>query len=226
MKPLIFILLLFSAPAFAAVPLLPDLVVREDDLRDLEVDTQTLEGRTLLRLTNAIGNLGFGPLHIRGGAEIQGHQEVYQRIFYNDGSIRERRAGFFGFHAQHNHVHFSDFAVFRLRRVLANGGVGELVTEGHKISFCLTDVDRYVPTAVEPKLFPKHFSGCGNERQGISVGWADVYKKSMPDQWIDITGLRFGEYWLESEVDPSDRLLETDETNNIGRIRIMITPRP
>jgi hypothetical protein len=59
------------------------------------------------------------------------------------------------------------------------------------------------------------------------VGWLDVYSKNLPDQWIDITGIPDGEYWLESESDPDDAILESDETNNITRIKVIIgTPDP
>ena len=54
------------------------------------------------------------------------------------------------------------------------------------------------------------------------MGWEDIYFKNLPDQWIDITGLTPGEYWLESEVDPEDHFLELDETNNVDRIKLVI----
>ena len=57
----------------------------------------------------------------------------------------------------------------------------------------------------------------------MSVGWEDLYSRTLPDQWIDITGLGPGEYWLESVVDPKNEIEESDETNNVGRIKLNIT---
>ena len=57
----------------------------------------------------------------------------------------------------------------------------------------------------------------GTDVSGISVGWADLYDYTIDFQWIDVTGLPSGQYWLESVADPDDRLLETDETNNAAR---------
>jgi hypothetical protein len=54
------------------------------------------------------------------------------------------------------------------------------------------------------------------------VGWSNVYDKSLPDQWIDVTDVPNGRYWLEVEVDPEGRWIESDETNNIARIKILL----
>ena len=65
-------------------------------------------------------------------------------------------------------------------------------------------------------------SWCGGRtaltsRTGISVGWADTYRWSLPFQWIDITGLPGGTYTVRAMPDPHDWFLETDET---GRLRL------
>ena len=41
-------------------------------------------------------------------------------------------------------------------------------------------------------------------------------------QWIDVTGLPSGQYYLESIADPDNRLLETNEDNNVVRILINV----
>src|SRR6185436_1880253 len=40
------------------------------------------------------------------------------------------------------------------------------------------------------------------------------------DQWIDVTDVPDGRYWLEVAVDPENHLLESDETNNVVRVPI------
>jgi hypothetical protein len=66
-----------------------------------------------------------------------------------------------------------------------------------------------------------------DEYLGISVGWADVYARNLSGQWIDVTGLADGQYWLESEIDPFNLLDETDDTNNITRVLVdLVVPEP
>ena len=64
-------------------------------------------------------------------------------------------------------------------------------------------------------------SWCGGRtaltsRTGISVGWADTYRWSLPYQWIDITGLPGGTYTVRAMSDPNDWFLEEDETGRCG----------
>jgi hypothetical protein len=64
---------------------------------------------------------------------------------------------------------------------------------------------------------------------GISIGWADVYSRNLPGQWIDVTGLADGEYWLEVIANPygPDRILESNYTNNTTRILVnLVVPEP
>lgn len=168
-----------------------------------------------LRLTSAIANIGDGALELRGGATIGGVQEVYQRIFDTDGSYTDVLAGTFIYHLEHDHIHFEEFAEFRLRAVTADGGVGGIVADGDKVSFCLLDVERYGTQGTD---IP-HYLSCG-QVQGISVGWADVYDRGLPGQSIEITNVPDGEYWLEVVADPFNRIIESDETNNVTRIKI------
>ena len=58
--------------------------------------------------------------------------------------------------------------------------------------------------------------------QGISVCWADVYFPGLSGQWIDITGVRDGEYVLENEVNDKHFMTETDYSNNSAAVTIEI----
>lgn len=177
----------------------------------------TIQGNDL-RLTSAVANIGSGPLELRGG-EIHGDlQDVYQRIYESDGSFTDVLAGVFRYHSEHGHIHFEEFAEFRLREVLPGGEVGAVVATGEKVSFCLLDVQRYGTLGPASP----YYLSC-DQLQGISVGWADVYHRGLPGQSIEITNVPDGDYWLEVEVDPGNRLLESDETNNVARIQIELT---
>ena len=208
------------------VDLLPDMIVDSAFLEDHEIRTDIKPGRTHLIFSNAMANIGDGPLYIYGVTPKNKHhdedtQKVKQRVFRSDGTHYNRLAGFFVYHPQHNHTHFDDWAIYRLREILPDDGVGAVIVKGHKTSFCLLDSYEYdgsLPNAPDDR----QFTSCSTGVQGISVGYEDLYDKSIPGQWIDITDVPNGEYWLESEVDPKNNVLEKDETNNIARIKVTI----
>ena len=207
-------------------PLLPDLIVWESRplgfLHGWTLDTTEQPGRVLLRFTTTTANQGAGPIELIGGeTHPDGTQDVYQRVYYDNAGFQDVLAGVYVHHPEHNHIHFEDYAVYRLRRFIRGGGVGDVVASGEKISFCLLDFITYDRQLPGYPQFPV-YSFCGTGKQGISVGWSDIYDKSLPDQWIDVTDVPSGVYWLEVEVDPSNRLMERDETNNVTRIRILL----
>jgi hypothetical protein len=233
--PVVVVLLVAAVPAAltiptpaAAVDLLPDMIVRESDLYDHDISTSVEAGRVHLRLANGTANIGDGPLHILGGPEdpFGNTQEVLQRVFADDGTWYDRLAGHFIFHPTHGHVHFEKWALYQLREILPGDGVGDVVAAGTKTSFCL--IDGGVHDASLPGFTGgSTYTSCGSSQQGISVGWYDVYGRTLYGQNIDITDVPDGTYWLESIVDPDDVVLESDETNNAARIKVTIgAPAP
>ncbi|RIK77373.1 MAG: hypothetical protein DCC68_17415 [Planctomycetota bacterium] len=216
--------MLASTPLAAGAPvdeLLPDMFAWASESRSFlngsYVDTASQPGNNLLRFSTAVANIGQGPMELRGGSILpSGNQQVYQRVFREGGTFTDSLVGEFTYHATHQHIHFDGYAVYNLRQALVNDGVGDVVASGGKVSFCLLDVTRYDSAAPSAR-----YSTCG-QNQGISVGWADVYDDSLPDQWIDVTDVPDGEYWLEVVVDPENRLRESDETNNIARVRVSL----
>ena len=129
------------SPEAKAQDLLPDLVVQPSSLEDTEYDSQTLSGRTLLRLSTGVANIGAGPLEVRSsGLDSADRREVVQRVYDFDGGWSESFAGAFIYHPTHGHFHFEDWVTFRLREALPDGGVGAAVAESDKVSFCLLDL--------------------------------------------------------------------------------------
>ena len=51
-------------------------------------------------------------------------------------------------------------------------------------------------------------------QMGTSEGWRDVYSFILPLQWIDVTNVVPGNYYLAARPDPNNRIQETDESNN------------
>lgn len=206
--------------------LLPDMITMPELIRFNRLDTTTIAGRTLLRLSNGTPNIGEGRLELRASTVVSSTQrEVDQRIFRSDGTFTDRFAGTFTFHSTHDHFHFDDWVVYRIREITPDEGVGPVVAEGEKASFCIFDL--FVYDVDNPFIvFPPLYTTCGASVQGMTPGWGDVYDLNLPDQWVDITDVPEGFYWLEAEVDPLDRILEIDETNNASRILLWVGPPP
>ncbi len=220
----------FGLPLSAAPgdTLLPDLIVNPNDLYDNEIVRADVFGGLYLRISNGVANVGDGPLIIRtiDGSETDSTQAVEQLMQVEGGPFATNEAGTFIFHPTHGHIHFEGWALFQLREVLADDGVGDPIAIGNKISFCIVDESVFDNTL--PNFDPAGpFILCGvppgeTVVQGLSVGWIDTYDKSLPDQFIDITTVPDGEYWLESIADPDNRIIERDETNNVARIKITL----
>jgi hypothetical protein len=218
-----FVLLSWEQPNGLGQPLLPDLFVWTNAGASylygwyLDQNEGTQPGRVLLRASTATPNIGAGALELRGSSTTPG---VYQRVFRADGSYYERFAGNFTFHPGHGHLHFDNWINLHLRAVLTNNGVGDIVASGDKTSFAIIDLTRY--DASLPGS-PGSAQYGGGLIQGLSVGWADVYSANLQDQWIDVTDVPSGRYWLEGIVDPANSILEANESNNLARILINLT---
>ena len=208
----------------AITDLLPDVITRTNELYDHEIVTSISPGRTHIRFSNATANIGLGKLHLFGVLPPNGDgtQNVMQRIWRDDGSFFDRLAGAFVYHEEHGHVHFEDWALYRLRIVTAGGGVGAILVQGAKTSFCILDGLVHDSSLPGYPSSPQYGSCGGSGFQGLSVGWADLYSKGLEGQNLDITGIPAGQYWLESEADPEDNILEVNEANNVARILVTI----
>lgn len=214
-----------AAGAQAPVDRLPDIITNPAPLMDTEIVDNIEPGRIHLLLANATPNVGDGPLEVFGVEPKHGGkgetQPVMQRIYRSDDSFYDREAGFFEYHPTHHHTHLQDWARYRLREILPNDQVGDVVAQGDKTSFCLLDSRVYDKNLPGAPSFPV-YKNCEQGTQGISVGYEDLYGKDLPDQWIDITDVPDGEYWLESKADAGNVILEKDETNNIARVKVTI----
>lgn len=102
----------------------------------------------------------------------------------------------------HQHYHYLNFASYQLVRADAT-----VVALGHKQSFCLRDDERVVTGAPS--------SGYDCTDQGLSVGWSDVYAASLDCQFIDVTEVPPGDYWIRVEVNPSGAVAESRLDNDV-----------
>jgi hypothetical protein len=124
------------------------------------------------------------------------------------------------------HLWLPGIAQYNLRTVTAGNGVGPVVSTHDKTSMAVVDSQAYDKTL--PGAPPSSvYTSVAAPILGISIGYADVYSRSLPGQWADLTGLPSGRYWLEVVADPYDRIEESNETNNTTRIMLdLVIPDP
>jgi hypothetical protein len=225
LAPLLLILLLLgtSSSSLAATDRLPDLAMAR--LRDLVID-QPPDGRRLLRFTAEIINIGDGPFQLDGRRASVAEQEittVEQRIFDSAGGSRVLPTSAMMHFAGdgHTHWHVRDLEEYTLTSL-----DGSQAGTGAKSGFCFWD-NRPSDFALPGAPTVAQYTSCGAAQSlqvtmGLSVGWGDVYPWSLPDQYIDITGLAPGIYRLRAEADPENWFVERDDQNNATWIDLEI----
>lgn len=208
-----------------AAPLLPDLIVEEAELENHYFDTDELPGRTLLRFQSSLPNIGPGEFIIRStGDDYNADQEfVEQEIRQTDGPSVYRDVPGFYYNTRTLHMDAFNWVAYRIREILPGDGVGQILRTGQKPSVRLVSSRTYDSSIPNYVLSPQRITFNPNaKRMGISVGWTDIYTASLELQWIDVTGLKKGTYWLELEVDFGRFIEEANESNNIGRIKVTL----
>jgi len=124
----------------------------------------------------------------------------------------------FYFATCHAHYHFESFAQYTLLDTNYNPVIlGTNVVIGHKVGFCIEDVARWLPSAPSSTKYT-----CAN--CGIQAGWGDVYTADLDCQFVDITGVPAGEYYLQLTVNPDGLLAEADLQNNTALVPVNIPP--
>ncbi len=164
-----------------------------------------------------------------------GTQNVVQQIYTYDGTSFSlsgyRPAGRMVWHSGHSHFHLEGYANYRLLTKNPDGTPGPVAKRtgfdgadavGDKIGFCLINIlsTFTIPSSgASSSTLPGYnkpgqpSTGCGF-LQGISVGRADVYDNIYDGQWIDVTGVPNGNYFLEVTLDANNVIQETNEVNN------------
>jgi hypothetical protein len=116
----------------------------------------------------------------------------------------------FEYHDCHGHYHLEGWAAYELRFP-----DGTLAAIGHKQSFCVGDTFAVAPGASS--------RGYDCAFQGLSSGWADVYDRGVPGQWVDVSGLAGGDYVLVITVNPDGALFEADDRRpNVAQVDVAL----
>ena len=191
------------------------------DLRFAKVN-----GQAVLRFSNTVWNAGEGPLELLGQTIQENGQsktKVSQRIYSaprSTGTFTEiQLTQGFVYHAGHGHWHFEDFAQYDLfaKQDYDKGNLADRRGHGVKTTFCIMDTKQVVRNVGGPTS--AFYSQCGQQLQGLSVGWADTYGWRLDDQWVVLEqgGLVDGDYALRSIADPQNRIYESLNKNDVNR---------
>jgi hypothetical protein len=224
---------LAAAPPALARDLLPDL--DQQVPRNLQVATDQTGAipRFHLGFQSAVDNYGAGPLAIDGHRDSQDQPEMVadQAIQQSDGGTRTVPAVGrlrYVYSEDHDHWHYLGFDRYELRRA----GNYKLVAPDEKTGFCLGDrydTDTASTLPAEPAQ-PVYTGYCGRRQtellsvaEGISVGYGDVYFANLEGQFVDVTGVPAGQYYLVHRVNADRKLLESDYSNDAASLLIELS---
>lgn len=211
----------------AGLPVTTDLLPDLTTPASTDINYVVQDGRTLLRFTATFWNRGKGAFELDtvvGSTQDDGTIKAAQRIFRTDGSNWDRPVGVLFWHYTHEHFHFDDFGRYRLELVQPAAGTSVApVSAAQKTTFCMRD-DTPMREPTEGPRQPQTYRDCKVDRQGVSVGWSDVYLSTLPEQYFDVTGFPAGLYRLSFDVDPNHHFLESRRDNNVSFTFIQLDP--
>jgi len=206
--------------AAAAADRLPDL--RMARLADFRI--VTLDGRKLLRFSSTMRNLGVGAFEIRSSRASTSSPWSVDQVIYDDGGGNRRldtsatmQYGGDG----HGHWHVQGMVDVDLWSTSRHAS-------GAKVGYCFWDTTAVNLLLTGAPVLPVYKeTTCAREtsltsRVGISVGWGDKYKWSLPFQWVDVTGLPPAEYRIRAIVDARNMFAESSDTNNCTYTRLQM----
>jgi hypothetical protein len=209
--------------------------------KDLRLVVEAETRHESIRFSNRILNRGPGDLEMAGLLNADTNiVSVTQIIHGTNLSIREQDTGVFYYHDSHSHWHWEGFSDYKIWSITSSGGLQATMASSAKVGYCLEDVEIFsgnqtIIHAQDDQPLPEvpQFNSCYWRRQGLSVGWMDVYRSHIPGQSIDITHLPDGVYALQSTVDPANLILEVNDANNTSLVyfslqdnRLGVLPKP
>ncbi len=183
---------------------LPDLLVDPDYLRAtiqmtvIDADDQCLVDE------GCIGALGLRRI-IRFGTRIGN----VSRADFQLGVPREG-VDHWNWDMCHSHFHFEAYADY----ALIDPETGEPLDVGHKNGFAVIDSGVY-----DPEIAVRGCRGYNPREQGITAGCQDTYGRTLPCQWIDVTGVPDGVYDVVVTTNPDRVIPEAHYGNNSSRVR-------
>lgn len=188
------------------------------------------ESKLLLRFNGYLHNKGPGALDFRGsrtappnlGEPAVPKMNVFQRIYEypttsgeppaNPPFTPEVSKGVMEYVSAdgHNHWHLQHIAFYSLWNSTQTAEVAPAL----KVGFCLEDSEhRELSVGPSKEVYsdtvPPGRNFCEREKpaatslyEGISAGWRDLYERQLAFQWVDVSDVLPGKYWLRAEADP------------------------
>lgn len=204
----------------------------EPDVRNVNIirpfvfdpDTgQVTQGPPVIQFDGWVQNTGSVPLELVAD-DPTAPTTVMQCVAWTTHVCREHTVvGEYAWHDEHKHYHFQDFADYQLRRLGADGrpdySDAALLARSEKVSYCLLDVS--LIDTLDPAA--PFYLTCGSAMMGVSPKWSDVYSMGTPGQELSIDGLPDGRYAVIVEFDYANRLLESDDTDNVVEVTVEIS---
>jgi hypothetical protein len=121
----------------------------------------------------------------------------------------------------HHHWHLQHVAKYSLWNATKTAEVAP----AQKVGFCLDD-SQHVETGIGPSKqvyadavapfrdFCQQFRPNATSLfEGVSPGWRDVYTSDLGFQWVEVSNVLPGEYWLREDVNPTGVIKETGGAN-------------
>ena len=206
-----------------------------------------------LRFTSDVQNTGAGSLTVQipvaatgsdGQPEVgylPGQCHALQVVTTASGQRVSRPAGDCEFHPEHGHFHYAALVGYALHSVNSDGSIGPEVSVSSKESFCLTDDDYFGFATAGPNgprgnvgqpdcnlarqvAAPSATPGSGTYvEEGITPGWGDVYTWDTPDQFIDVTNVPSGTYWIVEETNPAGEILVSGPAHTCSATELQLT---
>ncbi|MGH2919018.1 MAG: lysyl oxidase family protein, partial [Solirubrobacteraceae bacterium] len=212
-------------PAAAAAPMLPDLVSDPPgDSMQLQIYSDAQGQRLLMRFDGWVHNRGTGALEIRASARSGSTMtSVVQRIFDSAGGYADLVNSptprvIFEPADGHNHWHLRNV----MRYSLYTANRASQAAPSQKVGFCLVDSQIVEAPPGTPAVYKTSLNNfCGQNEplvastyMGISAGFRDYYNRMLAFQWIDVSDVAPGQYWLRADTDPDGVIKESNEVNS------------
>ncbi|HEX6458550.1 MAG TPA: lysyl oxidase family protein [Thermoleophilaceae bacterium] len=233
--PLIAVAALLALPSLARAgapaPLLPDLVQVPPPLSSIKV-AQDQNDHWVVEFSSVVGNIGDGPFEMDGTGPGYADMTAYQVAWTSSddsttpytfpdpiGTVHYEDV-----EVNHNHWHFTPLDEYQLRTL-----DGSKVASDRKEGFCLVnsvlvpgfagvpgDGNQFtIGSTTEGTYFCRQGHPEATEiREGISVGWGDVYTGFNGGTDIDLTGVPAGRYYLVQKVNDTRKVHELNYDNN------------
>jgi hypothetical protein len=114
----------------------------------------------------------------------------------------------------HRHWHYKGFVRYQLRSTSDMS----LVRPDNKAGFCLSD------PVWAPDFCGSLKPGALSVDEGLSPGVNDYYNPNLEGQYIDVTDVPPGDYWLVHWVNAAKEICESDYANNAAAVKITLWP--